>query len=182
MNLTFKQPELFNHLLHSIVGSPGLINSLEKIYGELRVRQSSRKQQELLDVQIFEEYLKLFSKYITISSGKLLYQIGKNTADLPSYFFNNLIMSTKSNFLFIYCILKEVFVSLDSKTKQEVITVVSASGSLYTPKSRELALNSIISDENRNDNVNFLIAASETDDVDSLRNEYADILNTCSKQ
>ncbi|KAK8893680.1 hypothetical protein M9Y10_022107 [Tritrichomonas musculus] len=182
VNLTFKQPELFNHLLHSIVGSPGLINSLEKIYGELRVRQSSRKQQELLDVQIFEEYLKLFSKYITISSGKLLYQIGKNTADLPSYFFNNLIMSTKSNFLFIYCILKEVFVSLDSKTKQEVITVVSASGSLYTPKSRELALNSIISDENRNDNVNFLIAASETDDVDSLRNEYADILNTCSKQ
>ena len=183
-NLALKVPDLLNHLIHSIVCSPGLINVLEKIYGELRVRQTTKYQQEILDAQIFQEYTKLFFRYITIDSGKLLYQIGKNAADLPSFFFNNLIQKIPANFLCVYCLLKKIFVTLDIKTKQEVKTVVSASENIYVPKSREESINSIITDkvDGIDDCVNFLIAASETDDVDSIRNEYAEILNGSNKQ
>ena len=71
--------------------------------------------------------------------------------------------------------------TLDIKTKQEVKTVVSASGNIYVPKSREESINSTIADKaaDIDDCINFLIAASEIDDADSIsiRNKYAEILN-----
>ena len=150
----------------------------------MRVKQPSKYQQELLDVKIFEEYTKLFFRYITIDSGKLLYIIGKNAADLPSFFFNNLLQKVEANYLSIYCLLKQIYKSIDLKTKKEVKTVVSASGGTYVPKSREVSINSIVDDGKgeSDDGLNFLIAAAEIEDVESIRKEYAEIVSRCAKQ
>ena len=167
-----KSPSIFNLLLTARVGSPYLIKEIDRIYTETRKMKNSQAR-ELFDVQTYELYLPLFMRYPTISSGKLLYKIGKNSSVPASFFYVKLVLDTP-NFLPLYVFLKDLFKSMDDKLKKQVQTVISAT--TYQNRSRSLAMKSILSNLKQN-NVDFFIASAETDDVDSIKKEYTDTLN-----
>lgn len=169
-------PMVFNNLLKLKFYTPLLISTISKVYVEVRNQKSSRRQKEVFDMQIFEAYYDIVMEYVTVPSVKLLYSIGKGFADLASFFFNRLVISTKTNFYSVFLVLRAIYNVSDSKVKHLISTVVTATHDIYAPKSRAATMDAIVGERQNEKCLDFLIAASETDDVDAIIKEYSDLI------
>ncbi|OHT02329.1 hypothetical protein TRFO_07152 [Tritrichomonas foetus] len=169
--LNTKCQQLFDLLLSTQYSCTPLIKAIERIYAMSRLKMN-KQARELFDVQVLERFLPLFEKYPTIAAGKLLYQIGRNSTDPASFFFMKLVLNT-SNFLDLFVVLNTIFESMDDKFKQQVKTIVSATS--YKPKSRALSMKRFI--ENTDKSLDFILAAADTNDVENLSKEYAELKN-----
>ena len=167
--LVARFPQALDFLLNNDFYAESLIQA---ITGAVKVRISQMqdaRQREVFQVDVFKRFIPYFTNHTTLLTCTLLKRLSGNSTDFASFFFGRL-PSTIPDFLHLFCFLVQSYRDVGSRLKDDIRHVVEAMS--YKPESRNRALKMLCGDQDAMHNM-FLLASSETDDVDALIAEIA---------